>query len=42
MIYGGKDHLEILEHYAVVLEALGEVELSRYYKSLAETKKAEQ
>lgn len=42
MVYGGKDHVEILEHYSVVLKALGEVELSNYYKSLAESKKAEQ
>ncbi len=42
MIYGGKDHLEILEHYSVVLEALGEQELSQYYRTLAENKKAEE
>ena len=42
MVYGGKDHLEILEHYSVVLKALGEEELSKYYKGLAEKKKAEQ
>ena len=42
MIYGGKDHLDVLEHYAAVLEALGEKDLSIYYKSLAEQKKAEQ
>ena len=42
MIYGGKDHLEILEHYSAVLESLGEKELSQYYRSLAENKKAEQ
>lgn len=42
MVYGGKDHLEILEHYSAVLKALGEEELSRYYRGLAENKKAEQ
>lgn len=41
MVYGGKDHLEILEHYSAVLKALGEEELSQYYKTLAENKKAE-
>jgi hypothetical protein len=42
MVYGGKDSVVILEHYSVVLKALGEEELSQYYKSLAENKKAEQ
>ena len=42
MVYGGKDHLEILEHYAVVLEALGDKDTAAYYRHLAETKKAGQ
>ena len=42
MIYGGKDHLDILEHYSVVLDALGEKELSQYYRTLADNKKAEE
>lgn len=39
MLYGGKDSEVILEHYSKVLEALGENDLSIYYKSLAEQKK---
>lgn len=39
MIYGGKDSPVILEHYSKVLEALGEADLSSYYKSLSEQKK---
>ena len=35
MIYGGKDSYECLNHYAQVLEALGETDLSNYYYSLA-------
>ncbi len=38
MIYGGKDSAVILEHYSKVLEALGEKDLSTYYKSLSEQK----
>lgn len=38
MIYGGKDSAVVLEHYSKVLEALGEEDLSRYYKSLSEQK----
>ena len=41
MVFGGKDHLEILEHYSVVLKVLGEDSLSNYYRSLAENKKSE-
>lgn len=39
MLYGGKDSATILEHYSVVLEALGETDLSIYYKNLSEQKK---
>ena len=38
MLYGGKDSATILEHYSKVLEALGETDLSLYYKNLAEQK----
>ncbi len=40
MIYGGKESAVILEHYSKVLEALGETDLSSYYKSLSEQKAA--
>ncbi len=39
MLYGGKDSATILEHYSVVLDALGEKELATYYKNLSEQKK---
>lgn len=39
MIYGGKDSAVVLEHYAIVLEALGETDVSAYYRSLSEQKK---
>ncbi|MBO4428027.1 MAG: tetratricopeptide repeat protein [Bacteroidales bacterium] len=39
MLYGGKESAVILEHYAVVLEALGDRETAKYYRSLAENKK---
>lgn len=39
MLYGGRDNSVVLEHYSKVLEALGETELSNYYKSLADYKK---
>ena len=39
MIYGGKESDVILEHYAAVLEALGDKETAKYYRSLAENKK---
>lgn len=42
MIYGGKDSAVILEHYSVILESLGERDLSIYYNSLAEQKKQKQ
>ena len=38
MLYGGKDSAVVLMHYAIVLKALGEDELSTYYKNLAESK----
>lgn len=38
MIYGGKDSEVILMHYSLVLSALGESDLSAYYKGLAEAK----
>lgn len=40
MIYGGKDSSVVLEHYSIVLDALGERDLSIYYSSLAEQKKS--
>ena len=39
MIYGGKDSAVVLEHYSIVLDALGEKDLSIYYKSLSEQRK---
>ncbi len=39
MIYGGKESDVILEHYAAVLDALGEKDLAAYYSSLAVQKK---
>ena len=38
MLYGGKDSPVVLMHYSLVLKALGEEELSSYYKTLAESK----
>lgn len=38
MLYGGKDSAVVLEHYAKVLEALGETDLATYYKNLSEQK----
>lgn len=38
MIYGGKDSAVILEHYSIVLDALGEKDLSIYYSNLAKQK----
>lgn len=37
--YGGKENLAILEHYAEVLESLGETSLANYYKTLAKSRK---
>lgn len=39
MIYGGKESEVILRHYAQVLDALGETDLSAYYRNLADAKK---
>ena len=38
LVYGGKEHKEILEHYALTLEALGEQDLAEYYRNLAKDK----
>ena len=38
MLYGGKDSAVVLEHYSLVLEALGEQDLATYYKNLSEQK----
>ena len=39
MLYGGRDSAVILKHYSKVLGALGEQDLSDYYKGLSEQKK---
>ena len=41
MLYGAKESSTCLEHYSIVLEALGETDLAKVYRSLAENKKAE-
>ena len=41
MLYGGKDSAVVMEHYAAVLEALGEVDLAKVYRKQAEAKRAE-
>ncbi len=41
MLYGGKDSATCLMHYSIVLEALGETDLSKVYKMQAEKKEAE-
>ena len=38
MIYGGKNSAEVLRHYSEVLKALGEKDLSDYYRMLSESK----
>lgn len=38
MVFGGRDSKVILGHYAEVLKALGEIELSNYYQGLANQK----
>lgn len=38
IMYGGKEDEAVLRHYALVLEALGEKDLARYYRSLYESK----
>lgn len=42
MLYGGKDSKAILEHYAEVLESLGETDLAKVYSSQAEAKPDEE
>lgn len=39
MLYGGRDSAVILEHYAKVLEALGETDLAKSFLMLSESKK---
>lgn len=41
MLYGGKESATCLSHYATVLEALGETDLAKVYRSQAEAKKSE-
>ena len=35
MLYGGKENATILQHYATVLEALGEKDTAALYRSQA-------
>jgi len=42
MLYGGRDSAVILEHYAKVLDALGEKDLAKSFYMLAEKKKSGQ
>ena len=41
LIYGAKDSATSLEHYAEVLESLGENDLAKVYRTQAANKKAE-
>lgn len=41
MMYGGKESATILEHYAQVLDSLGETDLARVYRQQAKNKKTE-
>ena len=41
MLYGGKESATMLEHYATVLDALGEKDLAKVYRQQAKTKAAE-
>lgn len=41
MLYGGKESATILEHYATVLESLGENDLAKVYRQQAKNKVAE-
>ena len=41
MLYGGKESATCLSHYATVLEALGETDLAKVYRSQAEAKSKE-
>lgn len=38
MVYGGKNSKEILLHYSLTLEALGETQLADFYKNLSQSK----
>ncbi len=38
LVYGGKDHKDVLEHYSQTLRALGENDLADYYLELAAQK----
>lgn len=42
MLYGGRDSAVILEHYAKVLDALGEKDLAKSFYMLSDKKKAEE
>ena len=42
MLYGGRDSAVILEHYAKVLDALGEQDLAKSFYMLADKKRAEE
>lgn len=39
MLYGGASNAEVLSHYAIVLECLGQKDRAAYYRSMAENKK---
>ena len=41
MLYGGKESATILNHYATVLEALGENDLAKVYRQQAKNKEAQ-
>ena len=41
MLYGGKDSVTVLDHYAEVLYALGEYDLAKVYWNLAKNKNAD-
>ena len=41
MLYGGKESATILNHYATVLEALGESDLAKVYRQQAKNKEAQ-
>ena len=41
MLYGGKDSVTILDHYAEVLYALGEYDLAKVYWDMALKKNTE-
>jgi hypothetical protein len=42
MIYGGKDSSTVMEHYATVLEKLGETDLAKVYRAQAKQKAEEE